>query len=162
MLLTAQWWCDGGYHKMAAVESSEARRETCWAFGSIVLTEKMIALTFSWSGVRCCSDRPLTLTTQLTNQPELNPSWEATVFLTTQFPNVLIPECSLPCSQEPNSGSCSEPDETSPYCPSPFHLSASTLTSSNLRLGRPVVSLFALLFPFVLYVMPIQSSSWSF
>jgi hypothetical protein len=54
----------------------------------------------------------------LTNSMELGSFGQVSTYSATQEQhNFKKPEGSLPCSQEPATGSCPEPDESSPYSP---------------------------------------------
>jgi hypothetical protein len=78
------------------------------------------------------------------------------------------PEGSLPCSQEPSTGSYPEPDQPNPYHLIPSLLRSILIVSTHLRFGFPsgllpygfaTNILYAFLFsPFVLNVLPITSS----
>jgi hypothetical protein len=58
--------------------------------------------------------------TYLTNSIYLGPSGEAAscAAIKKNFQNFMVPESSLPCSQEPSTGPYPEPDHSSPYNPS--------------------------------------------
>jgi len=58
-------------------------------------------------------------TTHTTNSVQQSPSWEASSRSASQEISRLLwnPEGSIPCSQEQATGSCPEPDESSPLSP---------------------------------------------
>jgi hypothetical protein len=82
------------------------------------------------------------------------------------------PEESLLCLQEPPTGPCSVPDESSPYHPHLISQRSILISSSHLRLGLPsglfpsgflTKLLYAALFsPHVLHSLAISSSLASF
>jgi hypothetical protein len=50
------------------------------------------------------------------------PSWEAdSRSVSQEIPRLMEPKDSVPCSQEPATGPCPEPDESTPHPPTLFY-----------------------------------------